>query len=568
METATHEARETLHSGEGGHATAGHPRAEGRQALTALLPVAEVTLLEDRARVVRRGRISLPAGQVRVRIEGVAPVLSDKSLVVRIAPSGSTDSAARCVDVRCDRTLAVWQTAPVPDSGDPAGKSGNGGGAIDAATRLLRLQAEQRTLAAHIAALDTDRAAIEREAAALEQVAALTFAELAADISWGRELGDAGPRLDALRDRERDARQALVEVIAILAERRRDAERLAARLRAAESHAPVETALLTCELVVDRPGDFDLAISYLVPGACWRPYHEARLTDSGAGSRVELATDACIWQSTGEDWVDASLRFSTERASLGTEPPPLSTDLLRVQRKSEVVAVEMREQEIETTGLGAAGRAAAELPGIDDGGLAIELRAPVAATVRSDGRPHRVRLGSFQSDAEVELVAMPELSPCVLTRTTQSNRGSGPLLAGPVDLIRDSGLTGRTSILFIAAGERFELGWGPDPDLRLHRDVERHHEASGTLSSWNETRHEIEIRLSNLGPRPRTVRVTERIPVSEIDKVKIALEPDLGRPRAVDDDGRIDWKVSLEPFGHTAIELTYIVKKHDSVVGI
>ena len=98
--------------------------------------------------------------------------------------------------------------------------------------------------------------------------------------------------------------------------------------------------------------------------------------------------------------------------------------------------------------------------------------------------------------------------------------------------------------------------------------TERHHEESGPLGNWNETRHEVEIRLSNLGPRPRAIRVTERIPVSEIDKVKIALEPDLGRQRAVDDDGRIDWKVTLEPFGHTAIHLVYIVKKHDSVVGI
>ena len=33
-------------------------------------------------------------------------------------------------------------------------------------------------------------------------------------------------------------------------------------------------------------------------------------------------------------------------------------------------------------------------------------------------------------------------------------------LAGPVDLIRDGGFAGRTTLLYVAAGEGFALGWG------------------------------------------------------------------------------------------------------------
>src|SRR5690606_5568296 len=46
-------------------------------------------VLEDRAHVVRRGRVELPAGTSRLRIHGVAPVLADKTLCAALVPPAS-----------------------------------------------------------------------------------------------------------------------------------------------------------------------------------------------------------------------------------------------------------------------------------------------------------------------------------------------------------------------------------------------------------------------------------------------------------------------------------------------
>ena len=59
-------------------------------------------MLEDRARVIRRGTASLPAGQSRLIVRGVAPVLVDKTLT-------ATTSAGRVLDVRCVRRLAPFR---------------------------------------------------------------------------------------------------------------------------------------------------------------------------------------------------------------------------------------------------------------------------------------------------------------------------------------------------------------------------------------------------------------------------------------------------------------------------
>lgn len=525
-------------------------------------PVVEVALLEDRARVIRRGTFALPAGQSRVVVAGVAPVLVDKTLT-------ATATGGRVLDVRCTRTLATWRTAEGP---------GATARSADAAALAARMQETQAT----VSAAEAELAITEHEHADVVRLRAVLLAELAAEAAWGRKPDGAGDRLTTLDDRDRALTAELARQRHALDRGRRDLTALRARLDDALREAGVEAAAVELDVVVDAPGDVTIELEYLVPGACWRPYHTARL----AGDRVTITTDACVWQATGEDWRDVAITCSTERPSLGASPPRLASDEIRVQRKSDVVVVEAREQEIETTGLGGerAVVSAAQVPGVDDGGVAQTLRAPHPATVPSDGRPYRVTLGSHEAPAEVALVAFPERSPCVFTRTRQVN-GPRPLLAGPVDLIRDAGHVGRTSILFVAAGERFELGWGPEADVRLHRDEQRKRDEAGMLGSWNTTRVRVAVRLSNLGARARTVEVTERVPVSEIDKVEIAvtapeawrLEDDDGqRPddvevvttRAIDDDGLATWRVELPGRGRRAVALEYRLRAHTSVVGV
>jgi uncharacterized protein (TIGR02231 family) len=245
----------------------------------------------------------------------------------------------------------------------------------------------------------------------------------------------------------------------------------------------------------------------------------------------------------------------------------------------------VREQTIATTGQGSAGRTIDQVPGVDDGGTVQILTATASATIPSDGRPNRIRLGAWSTPVEASRVAYPELAAAVTLRTRQVHAGTVPLLAGPVDLVRVGGLTGRTTLLYVAPGERFVLGWGADPALRVHRTHLEKHEEAGVLSSWSQTRHRVAIRLSNLGATARTIVVTERIPVSELaDKVEIVLraadawqleDEDGARrdltprvtARTLGDDGMVSWTVELPPRQRRAIAHEYVVKMHSSVVG-
>lgn len=511
------------------------------------IPIAEITLLEDRAHVVRRGRVSVVQGAPRVRIAGVAPVLVDKTVGARVLQS----AGVRAVDAQVLRRRVI-----APE---------------DRPEAVRELDETREVIERELTSLADRRSVLESELESLDSLAHATAREITEDVSWGR--GDAGGwslEGDMLDERE----LALVAELRAIRFAERDVltrlERLDVRRSAASTPAALECAEIEVALVADADADIELQIEYVVPGACWRPYHSARLLRGTDGkARVEIRCDGCVWQSTGEDWTDVALRFSTQRPSLGTTPPLLADDRLAVQRKSAEVVVEAREQEITTTGLGSEARAAPEVPGIDDGGEVVSLRAPDRASVPSDGAPHRVELFRFESDAETELLVTGELALAVLLRSVQVNRGVQPLLAGPVDLIRDAGLAGRTSVLYIAPGERFELGWGPDPNLRVHRRDERLEDESRILSSWTTQRHKVTLRLSNIGDEQKTVHIKERVPVSEIEKVQISVHPDetTGRVRP-DVNGFLDWSVTLQPFGQDSVTLRYDIKKHDDVRGL
>jgi len=518
-------------------------------------PVVEVTVLEDRAHVVRRGVVELPGGMTRLRVTGVAPVLADKTLVAAVVKVGQKAADAtreRINDVRVKRSrLVLGEDKPEQ-------------------RRLLEQELEQE-----LQKLQVEHARLEQLRSlqqALDSVADVTVTDIGVDVSHGQSNADAWRvQLEQIAAQEEGIRKQRLELEFDI----REHEQLVARQRQRMAVTAQVSDTAAAEVVVEvwavAAGHDVVDLHGVLPGACWRPYHRAQLVELVKGKEpvLHFASEGCVWQNTGEDWNDVQFIFSTERPSLGMEPPPLSSELLYAQRKSEVLVVEAREQEVQTTGLGAAPRQrTAELPGIDDGGEALKLKSTSKASVPADGRPHRVPLMAFTSPTSIEYVLMPELAEAVVLKSAHVNRSQLPILAGPVDLVREGGFVGRSSLLFIAPGENFAIGWGPDGAVRVQRTVELSKEDRGAMSSWTTQAHLVKVRISNLGPQERAIHVTERVPVSEIEKLRIEVDAagtsDKQKP---DNNGFVHWKFELPGFGRRTLELKYIVRKHADVVG-
>lgn len=497
-------------------------------------PIQKVRLLEDRAFVTRCFTKEMEAGQHKLILEQFTPVAVDKSLNVR----GS--SGLEIHDSRIVRRPLVESKKSSQEA------------------QRLQEQVEQLNIELK---LTEERASVcGRTTEAVHELFTEWLKQSAEDVVWDKANPEEWPEaVDRLRsslmqsaEQETDLRQE----VAKLREKRED---LVSQLdNLAQPNDDIH-ARLEIDLELAEPNSVELEIEYCVPAACWRPYHRAEWS----GDELNFRAQACVWQHTGEDWSDVQLSFSTQRAVLGTEPPKLSRDLLSLQKKQKTVVVETREESVKVLE-----KTVEQMPGIDDGGEVLNLEAPHTASIPSDGRPYRVELFCFQGQAEAERTVLAELSHCLFLNSRQTNTSTFPLLAGPVDLVKGSGLVGKSSVEFVAPGQSFVLSWGPDPSIRVHRVGSTGKEDSSFASSWKSTEHKVEINLSSLGEEAKSFEVTERIPVSELKHVKIEqhIDKTTGKKKA-DENGFVKWKIDLPGRGRKKLELAYTLSKKKSVEG-
>src|SRR6202012_1371483 len=79
------------------------------------------------------------------------------------------------------------------------------------------------------------------------------------------------------------------------------------------------------DLSADASTTATFRVTYMVPGARWRPLYAAGL-DSGPRNRkpsLELVRRAEILQASGEDWSGVALSVSTVRTARGGNAPDL-----------------------------------------------------------------------------------------------------------------------------------------------------------------------------------------------------------------------------------------------------
>ncbi|MFB7668163.1 mucoidy inhibitor MuiA family protein [Kitasatospora sp. NPDC056138] len=513
------------------------------------LPVTAVTCLEDRALVVRTTTLDLHPGIQRLRLGPITALAVDRSLRADLA--GERLGAGRVLDARVVRS---WTPrAPLaPTEADS-----------ELRRRVHLLEQEQLSEEAR-------RRRLEARLALLAQLAADLLREIGEGaghgeierVRWGRELD----RVDA-------ERESYGEQLRAVRSRLRTVEEEVRQAQLALDDAEEEPAELLgyVELTVEaaEPGTHRLTLSHLAPCALWRPAYRATLNDGA----LLLETEAVVWQRTGEDWSQVRLTLSTARSALAGEPPRLVEDVLALRDRSaqerRTVDVELREEEIGSTGPAAVDG----LPGVDDGGEVRVLRAPEPASVPGDGRPHRVPLTAFSTSVSSEYACAPELSPLV-TEVVRFRNGAGhALLAGPVDLVRDGGFTGRAELRFTAAGATAELSFGSSDGYRVVRETEESR-GSTALAQRTVLTRTVRLHLSRFSApeeqAEQVVAVRERIPVSEVAAVEVRLRKEACSPAPdeLDAEGVVRWDVPLPPGGRRTVTLVYEVSAAARVAGI
>ncbi|MBK8252773.1 MAG: DUF4139 domain-containing protein [Polyangiaceae bacterium] len=513
-----------------------------------------VTFFEDRAEVVRCASIKPNQSSFWARIVGVSPFVDERTISAKIVDGKGQVNAARV------KWSALQKTSLGRDE-------------------LDRLESEHRAAERNVSNAETAR---DRGTHRVFQLNALytKWAAEAARVAAGlRESEKLNAWHDAwaqLGSAANEAHNAITLATAKRAEAEEVKSRTALRLYQGRVLTPSFEASIEVDVTAQTPGDeLEIEVTYRIPCAFWRPEHLVRLEpaaaqksgEKGVGRTMELVSYATVWQAAGENWEGVHARFSTARPARDATPPLVRDDVLHLRRKTPEertrVMVEAREQTREMTGIDRGTRAVDEMPGVDDGGEPLTFTAEEPLTIVSNGRPLRVPIGQRTLNTEVDLILYPEVSGAAHVRATATLKG-GPLLAGPLRVARGASLIGRSKIAFVGGGEPFEIGFGPDDGVRARRHVEEQRDTTAIIGT-QKIRRKIDVFLSNLSGESKSLTVTERVPVSEIEDVEITLL-DTADFSAKDADGFIKSKIVLNPNETRRLSFSYEIRAGSNVV--
>ncbi|HEY0815382.1 MAG TPA: mucoidy inhibitor MuiA family protein [Pseudonocardia sp.] len=486
-------------------------------------PIVAVTVHPDRARVTRRGTVTLAAGPVELVVSGLPESLLDES--VRVA--GRSAAAVRVVGVDVVRR----DLADAPDE------------------RVRRAEQTLRDAERALAEIDgADAGDLAREQL-LHRLAVRSGDRLA------RALAEGTAGTERITEVSSAVAAQLVDVAASRrehAERRADAERIRAAAQAEldrlhGSGRRRRDARVAVE--AEAPGELEIELTYVVGGAHWTCAYDARI--DGAGP-LALTWYGMVTQSTGEDWPACALTLSTARPGRAGAVPELSPWWVDVRPPvAPTVALAMsapaggapRERF-------AAGEAVQDLVAqVEAGTLAVAWRLPRPTAVPADGTPHRATVTTATLDARLDHVVAPALDPSAHLRATVVNTSGHALLAGPLSAFLDDAFVGTTHIGATAPGSELELALGVDDRVAVERELMERTPGRALLGGKVSAVERWRIEVRNGRPTQARIVVRERVPVSrhpDVQVVDVELKPE---PGGHDELGRLEWTATVEPGG-------------------
>jgi len=462
-----------------------------------------VVVLRDRALVTRLREVKLASGAQRVRFEGLPLSLDPASLTAELR-----GGRARVVGVEL-----------VSGTGD-----------VEETERIAEIR--------HHAAELTEKLGGVRD-----RIEALLVQ---------RAYLDAAVLTPGGADRPVPALDTVKGTLGWLGEAERD---LATKLRAAEAeaktsgdelepllvklHDPVATGMtVRVDLEVAGEGPVDVALRYAVYGASWTPSYAARLDPDA--QTVTLQTRATVVQATGEPWTNAALELSTAAPVVGGAAPDLDAWVLD-------------ESGVDPRSLGAGG-------GVASGAGARIFEVEGRRTIAGDGSQADIPLTETHAPTVLSLTTVPRVGPEVFRTATVKWTGEAPLLPGDVASFVAGDYVGGATIGAIAPGETVDLGFGVEDRLRVDRVLVAR-QVEHLLGGRTRTTVKYRTTVHNYAKTAQTVRLKDQVPVSQVDKIAVAVLGTSVPPRvdAALPAGVMTWDLALPAGGEASVELGFSV---------
>lgn len=519
------------------------------QQLTATSRISRVTVYADRALVTRSATLTLKPGMNLVTFEGLPVLLAEDSLRAQGKGTGQARIAGLTVKNVFLERLQEKHVRELEDEIIALGR------------KVESIEAKRTSLAAQRAFVDSVRVGWGERISKELILGKPTATEL------GEALRFVGDGIDRIEEQKYDAEAQKKPLVDRLAALKKELEQ--ARGERKKEVREVEVAI-----EASREMSFALDLSYVIDQARWEPAYDVRLAPDGKSA--ELTYRAMVWQKTGEDWPGVTLSLSTARPEVGGAPPELQpwrvafyepprphggyVPLAKMERAMMPAAAPARMMEAKT-GLDEAEQEQAALPQsalVEEGQTSVLFTIPQAVDVSADGTRSGSVIALERVPVTAEFVTVPKLSPRVYLKSEVVNKTPYPLLAGTVNVFNDNTFTGKAQLKTVAAGEKFDLFFGADDQLKVKRDVAKSKKEGGVFSG-NRVSYRCTVELENFKKEGVTVSLHDQLPLAGNEEIKVTLDEALPLPDERKANGILVWKVALKPGEKRAVSYDIVI---------
>ena len=476
--------------------------------------IVEVTVYRDRAEVVRRAVVELPAGASTIEFGGIPFGVESDSVRVSAEGVPATLGAVEIQDfVEKPRETAEWRAA------------------LD----------EVRRLESEIARLDESDTVDERLRGFLRSLAQVTAEQQAREMGEGRADPEA---IVAIYELMETKGRALGEAKLDRKNRRRElGEESAvarARLQTLRPATAIRSRVAVVEVETARAGQLALRLTYLAPGASWRPTYRATL-DADKGE-VAVVAEGVVRQATEEDWSGVALHLSTASPALGVEPPMLMPWVLRpVHGAMSGYGGAELEESVSEEDASRYQNVLALAPGVMDAegvpapsevaesevvrsAYNVSFRVPGSSDVLADGRDHRVVLRQETLKANVVHRTVPGLDARAFLTAVTTSPQEYPLLAGPVRVFAGGAYLGSFPLKETGPGVELTIPFGVDNRIEIIRVPEPEMKSREGWTHKHRQVHKFERTIiHNLMDLDVTLVFEDRLPVSEDERIVVQM---------------------------------------------
>lgn len=520
--------------------------------------ISEVTVYTDRARITRRGTVSLTGNERELTIASLPDTIETES----VRATGSGTVAVRILGVRSERIY----------SSEPAGDR-----IAELTQQIQELETQKRAVEEQISSRRVQLKFIEN----LSEKSVASFASSIAKQQIG--LNETGELLTFLGSNYKKYISAIGQQ-----ERQRnelDKQIKAVRQQLQQVQTPNYQQTFNIIIAVEPSGSgtFDLEISYVATQAYWTPLYDLRVNTSN--NQINLNYLAEVNQNTGEDWTAVTLTLSTAKPGMGTLPPKLEpwyVDILRpkiapaaefyrprmAMRSAESNNAEYDANEEQLASLAVAGSLAAPEPieaetataKISREGSTVSFQVGGNSNIPSDGNPHKVTIFSDNYPYQPQYITIPRLVSFAYLQAIVTNPVTGAtLLPGTANIFRDNTFVGTVPLENISLGQEFKLNLGIDEGLKIERELVERQVDKKLIGNQRRTSYAYRLMVTNLQQIPANLTVKEQLPISRNEQIKVRLT--LTNPKIVlGEMGLLEWEISLPPQARQELYYQFVVE--------